>query len=185
MQFSLVISRCNIKFSVFWLSQGNAATLNREVGKIHTTTCIPFILRSYLWPTNSPNSAQLQATVYHSPKFKHPVPCSTVGMRRGTVTRTAVTTIHVAYRLRLTQNVTMILHRRRLLTTYVKQLFPTIARKISSHAVYGVGVDNGGHNDCTTPNHGIFFIKDGVVVQCTIRRVYWTIAATRQIAKEF
>ena len=46
-----------------------------------------------------------------------------------------------------------------------KQLFPTRARKISPHAVYGVGVDNGGHNDSTTPNHGIFFIKNGVVVQ--------------------
>jgi len=32
---------------------------------------------------NPPNSAQLGGTVYHSPKL-HPVPCSSVGMRRGT-----------------------------------------------------------------------------------------------------
>jgi len=32
MQFSLVISRCNITFSVFWLSQGSVATLIRWGG---------------------------------------------------------------------------------------------------------------------------------------------------------
>ena len=50
---------------------------------------------------NPPNSAQLEGTPspYHSPKL-HPGPCSSVGMRRGTDTRTdtqtAVTTIHFA-----------------------------------------------------------------------------------------
>jgi len=32
---------------------------------------------------NSPNSAQLEGTSYHSPKL-HPGPCSSVGMQRGT-----------------------------------------------------------------------------------------------------
>jgi len=54
---------------------------------------------------NLPNSAQLGGTPYHSPKL-HPVPCSSVGMRRGTDTQTHrqthtdtqthVTTIHLA-----------------------------------------------------------------------------------------
>ena len=38
MQFSLVITRCNVTFSVFWLSQGSVATL-REVGEVHTVAC--------------------------------------------------------------------------------------------------------------------------------------------------
>jgi len=32
MRFSLVISRCNITFSVFWLSQGSVVTLIRWGG---------------------------------------------------------------------------------------------------------------------------------------------------------
>jgi len=38
LQFSLVISRCNVSFSVFWLSQGSVATLP-EVGEVHTVAC--------------------------------------------------------------------------------------------------------------------------------------------------
>jgi len=36
---------------------------------------------------NPPNSAQLEGTLYHSPKL-HPGPYSSVGMRRGTDTHT-------------------------------------------------------------------------------------------------
>jgi len=41
MQFSLVISHCNITFSVFWLSQGSVATLIRWGGwrSYHHTLC--------------------------------------------------------------------------------------------------------------------------------------------------
>jgi len=41
------------------------------------------------------NSAQLYGTPYHSSKL-HPDPCSSVGMRRRTVTQTRVTNIHFA-----------------------------------------------------------------------------------------
>jgi len=36
---------------------------------------------------NQPNSAQLESTIYHSPKL-HPGQCSNVGMRHGTVRHT-------------------------------------------------------------------------------------------------
>jgi len=42
---------------------------------------------------NPPNTAQLEGTPYHSANL-HPGPWSSVGMRRGTDTPTAVTTIH-------------------------------------------------------------------------------------------
>jgi len=44
---------------------------------------------------NPPNSAQLEGTTYQSPNL-HPGPCTSVGMRRGTDTQTAVTNIHFA-----------------------------------------------------------------------------------------
>jgi len=44
---------------------------------------------------NPHNSAQQEGTLYHSPNL-HPGPCSSVGMRRGTNTQTAVTNIHFA-----------------------------------------------------------------------------------------
>jgi len=50
-------------------------------------TCAPI--------ANPPKSAQLEGTHYHS-AYLHPRPCSSVGMRRGTDTQTAVTTIHFA-----------------------------------------------------------------------------------------
>jgi len=39
MEFSLVISRCNITFSVFLLSQGSVAMLIRWCGWSHIVTC--------------------------------------------------------------------------------------------------------------------------------------------------
>jgi len=42
---------------------------------------------------NLPNSVQLDGTPYHSADL-HPGPCSSVGMRQGTDTQTAMTTIH-------------------------------------------------------------------------------------------
>jgi len=39
MQLSLVISHCNITFSVFLLSQGSVATLIRRGGCSYTVTC--------------------------------------------------------------------------------------------------------------------------------------------------
>jgi len=43
-QFSLVISRCNITFSVFWFSQGNVATLIRRDGwSSYCYTCRSFL----------------------------------------------------------------------------------------------------------------------------------------------
>jgi len=44
---------------------------------------------------NRPNSAQLGGTPYHSPNL-HLGPCSSVGMRRGTDTQTAVSNMHFA-----------------------------------------------------------------------------------------
>jgi len=44
---------------------------------------------------NSPNSVQIEGTLYHSPKL-HPGPCSSVRMRRATDRQTAVTNIHFA-----------------------------------------------------------------------------------------
>jgi len=58
---------------------------------------------------NPPNSARLGSTLYHYPKL-HTLPCSSVGMRRGTDrqtdTQTCVTTpLYISRRLRLARNV--------------------------------------------------------------------------------
>jgi len=67
-------------------------------------TCAPI--------ANPPKSAQLQCTAYHLSKL-HPGPCSSVGMRPGTVRQTHTHRqthrrpwpIYISLRLRLTQNI--------------------------------------------------------------------------------
>jgi len=87
---------------------------NRYRASTSTRWHLAFGLCCYITETRAPianlsNSAQLGVTLYHSLKL-NPVPCCSVGMRRGTDrhtdrhTQTRLTNIHFA-RLRLTRNV--------------------------------------------------------------------------------
>ena len=73
MQFSLVISRCNITFSVFWLSQGSVATLTRWGGwSSYCHMCHSFLNLSVKTVLKSVDFWQIQTKitwlVFHGPR---------------------------------------------------------------------------------------------------------------------
>jgi len=64
----------------------------------HLALCCPSN-ETHALIANLPNSTQLEGTPYHSPNV-HAGPCSSVGMRRGTDTQTAMINIHFASAMR-------------------------------------------------------------------------------------